>query len=107
MAWELDYNCCRGPDPVGDKSGRGRRPEPSWGSWREHPSSRIAGKSLAFSYRGWSSILRQVGGRGRKISSEQEKLVQNGPVIKNPFIGGAEKLVQNLEKLVQSIDFSF
>ena len=20
---ELDYNCCRGPDPVGDKSGRG------------------------------------------------------------------------------------
>ena len=23
LAWELDYICCRGPDPVGDKSGRG------------------------------------------------------------------------------------
>ena len=21
--WELNHSCCRGPDPVGDKSGRG------------------------------------------------------------------------------------
>ena len=54
-----------------------------------------------------ASRIRQVCGGGGKISSEQEKLVQNGPVIKNPFIGGLEKLVQNLEKLVQNIDFSF
>ena len=25
LAWELDYSCCRGPDPVGDKSGRGTK----------------------------------------------------------------------------------
>ena len=32
--WELDYSCCRGPDPVGDKSGRGFSREPFWGSIR-------------------------------------------------------------------------
>ena len=30
---------------------------------------------------------------------------KNGPVIKNPFIGGAEKLVQNLEKLAKILKF--
>ena len=63
-------------------------------------------ESLKLSAIGGCSSIRRLSAP-RSAAGVEEKLVQNGPVIKNPFIGGLEKLVQNLEKLVQNIDFSF
>ena len=74
---ELDYSCCRGPDPAGDKSGRGTKcPHgPFWGSLESSSFEALAGKLQLLAYRGGSSLrrrssgdpaasTRRVGGRG-------------------------------------------
>ena len=69
---ELDYSCCRGPDPVGDKSGRGSFSclEPFWSSCQRGEGSLgffefeeelfSSAESLLSAPR---AGLRQVGGR--------------------------------------------
>ena len=55
----MDYSCCRGPDPVGDKSGRGSQALLDV-FWRT-PSTNLSLSRIAFRLLRGSRVARRVG----------------------------------------------